>query len=618
MKSRTLLKLYSSKYELTVILFLSWILIVGIPSASSQEGTGGDLLLYDDELSEGWDDWSWDTVNDFSITDPVQSGDRSLSVTFTAAWAGLYLHTNTAIDTGEYETLRFWIHGGTAGRQSITIVFIGENEEEAGARYDLIPLPVNTWIEMAVPLPALEGNLGITGLFWHDRTGGPQPAFYLDRITVEKASQPVSQPTPTPQMPVEIKTKWDLWLNGTHLRGANVHQRRIYPSLDGPTYMGPGPAGPPFTQEDFDKLAALGANYVNISYTGLYTETPPYIVDPDLRDGLDILLEMIAHADMFAVISMRSGPGRSQFAIYYWEDLDRKYYNDSVWQDRAAQDAWVEMWRYIAERYRDNPIVVGYDLMVEPNSNDNGSDVFSDRLDIWEPDEFYSQYGGTLYDWNQLYPRITEAIREVDTETPILIAGNSYSGVRWLPYLQPTGDPRTVYAAHQYEPQSQYTHIDWNDEDFMNVTYPGLIDLDWDGEKELFDRDWLDRFLTPLDAFQTAYNVPVAVNEYGIARWVNNAADFIRDEMELFEERGLNYALWEWQPYWEPLISKNSDFNFRHGPDPDNHTDVLENELLDAIVSFWAKNTIHPSIMPSLPIPTPTPVSVRINDWFLY
>ena len=37
----------------------------------------------------------------------------------------------------------------------------------------------------------------------------------------------------------------------TMLRGANIHQRRVYPELDGGEYLGGGPIGPPFTQADF-------------------------------------------------------------------------------------------------------------------------------------------------------------------------------------------------------------------------------------------------------------------------------------------------------------------------------------------------------------------------------
>jgi hypothetical protein len=345
--------------------------------------------------------------------------------------------------------------------------------------------------------------------------------------------------------------------------------------------------GPPYTQADFDRLAALGANYVNISGPGLFTETPPYVLDEEVHANLDALLDMIARADMFAVITFRTGPGRSDFTFYrdgagdwFGEDL----LIESVWEEPAAQDAWVEMWRHAASRYRTHPIVIGYDLMCEPNSA-------GALLEIWEPEEFYARYAGTTYDWNQFYPLIVDGIRQVDPDTPILVGGMGWSAVRWLPFLEPTEDARTVYVAHQYEPQDQYTH----QEPLADNTYPGNFDLDWDGQPDPFDRQWLDGYLSIIDDYQHEHGVPVAVNEFGVQRWVPDAAAFVADQMDLFEQRGMNYALWSWDPAWEPWTEEVDAFNFRHGPDPDHHADVASSDLMDIIREYWARNTVRPS-----------------------
>jgi hypothetical protein len=383
-------------------------------------------------------------------------------------------------------------------------------------------------------LPALASGQGFLA---HGTMGAPSPA-------------PTATPSATTPPAEPAADKWALWSEGTRLRGANIYQRRVYPELDDGS-MGSGPVGPPYTQDDFDRLAALGANYVNISHPGLFSETPPYTLDEDIQGNLDSLLEMIAKADMFAVISFRTGPGRSEFTFFHDEAgtwFDESYLNDSMWQDQAAQDAWVAMWRHTAERYRNNPIVVGYDLMVEPNAND----VW---LDIWEPEEFYSTYANTLYDWNQLYPRITAAIRAVDADTPILVGGMSYSAVRWLPYLQPTGDMRTVYTVHQYEP-FQYTH----QLPPLELTYPGVFDTDWDGVDDQFGRAWLENLLSTVDSFASTHGVPVAANEFGIMRWEPGAADFMDDQMEPFEDLGMNHALWLWEASWEPRAEEDDDF----------------------------------------------------------
>ena len=371
---------------------------------------------------------------------------------------------------------------------------------------------------------------------------------------------------------------WELWTSGTVLRGANVYQRLVYPEIDGTDFMGPGPLGPPYTQADMDALAAAGANWVQLSHPGLFPEKPPYVVNNDVQDSLDRLLNMVDLAGMKATIAFRTGPGRSDFT-FYWDGagdwFGPSYLNDNVWVEEAAQDAWVDMWRYTANRYRDHPAVVGYELMVEPNSNDR-------LLDIWDQEEFYSRYGGTLYDWNQFFPRITSAVREVDAITPILVGGNGYSHAGWLPYIEPSGDDRTVYIVHQYDPMD-YTHQDWNQ---LRFSYPGVFDADDNGSIETVDKEWLDRLLDPIDAFKQEHGVPVAISEYGIKRWVPNAAAFIDDELSLFEKRGLNYAVWIWDPEWRPWNDQNDDFSLHNGPDPENHG-YVQNQVMSVSSRYW-------------------------------
>jgi len=380
--------------------------------------------------------------------------------------------------------------------------------------------------------------------------------------------------------------KWWLWTHGTQLRGANVWQRIVVPDLDGPEFLGSGYVGPPFTQADFDALAALGANVVNLSHPGLYTERPPYVLDEQVQENLDRLIEMAARADLFVVITFRTGPGRSDFTFYRdgagdW--FDPELLVESVWTDAAAQDAWVDMWRTAAERYREQPVVVGYDLMCEPN----GEGIF---LDVYDPEAFFPAHAGSLLDWNQFYPRIVAGIREADAETPILVSAQGWGAVRWLPALEPVDDPRLVYMVHQYEPQEQYTHQGPEGEN----SYPGEFDVDWDGAPDRFDRDWLAEYLSTVKTFQRAHSAPVSVNEFGVERWVPDAAAFMADEMELFEDLGMNHMLWAWDPAWEPWTSSVNGMNYLYGPDPEDAAPV-ESELLDVISDYWSRNAVRPS-----------------------
>jgi hypothetical protein len=402
-----------------------------------------------------------------------------------------------------------------------------------------------------------------------------------------KTQTPGDLPTEEDGRPEESNqlTKWDLWNSGeTMLRGANIWQALVVPKLDGLEFKGNGHIGPPFFQEDFDHLAALGANYVTISGPGLFTEKPPFKVDEKAVSHTDALVEMIGKADMFVTIGFRTGPGRSEYSLCCeGEDWAWGYFNDTIWEEQAAQDAWVEMWRYTAEHYRHNPYVVGYKLMVEPN-------VAGILFDIWEPDVFYNRYADTLYDWNQLYPRIVAAIREVDPYTPILVNAEGFSAIEWLPYLIPVDQPRIVYIAHQYNPYEQYTA----QEPWLKNEYPGYYDVDYDGARDNFDRDWLTNLLSTMDDYSADHGVPVGVDEFSVVRYAPNGNRYMDDLMGLFEQRGINYSLWEWSTSWPIFAEEVNNFNFRYGPDVNNVTDI-PNALQDVIVSYWRLNTAHPS-----------------------
>ncbi len=90
------------------------------------------------------------------------------------------------------------------------------------------------------------------------------------------------------------------------------------------------------------------------------------------------------------------------------------------------------------------------------------------------------------------------------------------------------------------------------------------------------------------------HQVPLAINEFGVARWVPNAAAFLDDELALFEARGINYAVWVWETSWEPFATEVTDFNARLGPDPQNTSNV-DNELRSVLERYWNRNMIRPS-----------------------
>ena len=334
-----------------------------------------------------------------------------------------------------------------------------------------------------------------------------------------------------------IREKFDLWRGPTTLRGANIWQQRVTRDDE----MGPGPVGPPYSQQDFNQLAAWGANYVNISHPGVFGEGGDYSFDEAVFQNLQQMIERAAQADLFVVVSFRTGPGRKEDIF---DDDDPR--PSRVWKSKPAQAAWVEMWRETARRLKDRLNVVGYDLMVEPETTKHGV-------------------------WNRLARQITEAIREVDARTPILVGAADWDTVDSLDGLELNGDARTVYTVHQYEPYA-YSHQE--------------------GRRAGYDPAEVEALYRRIADFKNQNHVPVAINEFGVERFAPNASDYVAQQMRLIEAMGANHALWLWETSF-PL--DYDEFNFRRGPDARNHHDVPTSALIEAIKADWAANAVRPS-----------------------
>jgi len=152
--------------------------------------TAADLPVYTDGLASGWADWSWDTTANLAAQSPVHTGSASVSAQFNAAWAGLYLHSNTPIDTSNYSALRFWVHGGRIGGQAVA-VSVNFN----GSAVAITP-QANTWNQVTIALADLGSPSSISAVVWQDSLGGAQPVFYLDDIALVYSNAPT--PTSAP------------------------------------------------------------------------------------------------------------------------------------------------------------------------------------------------------------------------------------------------------------------------------------------------------------------------------------------------------------------------------------------------------------------------------------
>jgi hypothetical protein len=176
-----------------ILLYGVMLLLLLVRPAAAE---GQDLVIYADNLGTGWANWSWNTTMDMAVTSPVQSGARSMAVTYNAGWAGLYLHADSAVDLSPYAQITFWVHGGATGGQRFRLVANGNGNTTA-----TVTAQAGMWFRADIPLSSLGSPATLSDLYWQDVTGGSQPTFYLDGITLVAGTLP--PPSTGPEITID-------------------------------------------------------------------------------------------------------------------------------------------------------------------------------------------------------------------------------------------------------------------------------------------------------------------------------------------------------------------------------------------------------------------------------
>jgi hypothetical protein len=174
---------------------IRFILLFGFTQIQAQT----NQIIFDDSLENGWVDWSWATVN-LANTSPVHGGSDSISVTC-AGYAALYFE-HPAFDSSPYTNLTFWINGGSAGGQVLTVEATLSGGIQSG--YVLPALTANTWKQVNVPLSALgvANQPNLDGIWIWNNTAASLSAFYVDDIALQAG--PPQPPSTNASVTIQI------------------------------------------------------------------------------------------------------------------------------------------------------------------------------------------------------------------------------------------------------------------------------------------------------------------------------------------------------------------------------------------------------------------------------
>ena len=156
--------------------------------------------------------------------------------------------------------------------------------------------------------------------------------------------------------------------------------------------------------EDFVYLNSIAANTVRMPLTYKLFNDTFYLCDNDPEAGfrfIDYVVKMCKEVGLYLILDMHVAPG-GQSGASHRDDSDGYPH---LFESQANMDEYCRIWRMIAERYAEEPIILGYELLNEP-------------IDA-KYDNLYPYLQPT-------YERTTAAIREVDRNHIIILGGANF------------------------------------------------------------------------------------------------------------------------------------------------------------------------------------------------
>lgn len=225
------------------------------------------------------------------------------------------------------------------------------------------------------------------------------------------------------------------------------------------------------THEDIKYLKRIGVNHIRLPFH--YKMFTDDLYMGERNSGFkyfDRLIDWCREEQLYVLLDMHCAPGGQT-----GDNIDDSYGYPYLLKSKSSQDLMTDIWVSIAERYKNEPTIIGYDIVNEPIAH-----YFNDELDDLN---------------NQLillYNRIVKEVRAVDQQHIIFLSGSNWGGN--FDVFKELIDDNVVYEFHKYwfdvNQEAIQQFLDFRDQ--RNV--PIYI-----GETGENTDEWVDEFRILLD-----------------------------------------------------------------------------------------------------------------------
>ena len=223
------------------------------------------------------------------------------------------------------------------------------------------------------------------------------------------------------------------------------------------------------TADDIRFIAECGANTIRLPFNYRLFTDEDYMGLSSGQDGfkrIDDVVSWCRENDLYLILDMHDAPGGQT-----GDNIDDGYSYPWLFESERSRDLFCDIWKHIAERYAEEPVILGYELINEPIATYFDDTYFNPML---EP----------------LYKRAVAAIREVDRNHVILLGGPQWNS-RFDNFTDWKFDDNIMFTCHRYggpaTKDAIYHFIDFRDRSGLPM-YMGEIGHNTDEWQEDFCR----------------------------------------------------------------------------------------------------------------------------------
>lgn len=228
------------------------------------------------------------------------------------------------------------------------------------------------------------------------------------------------------------------------------------------------------TQADIDFIASTGANTVRIPFHYKLFTAEDYMGANDAEEGFRLLDRVIGwcrRAGLYVILDMHDAPGGQT-----GDNIDDSYGYPWLFESEASQRKFCDVWQRIAAHYRDEPQILGYELINEPIA------------------PYFDNREALNAQLEKVHKMAVAAIRQVDPHHIILLGGAQWNG-NFDMFTDWTYDDNLMYTCHRYggEPTAEAirSFIDFRDRTGLPM-YMGEIGHN--------TPEWMHAFCETMDA----------------------------------------------------------------------------------------------------------------------